>query len=286
MNGEPLWSKDLGKYEMRAGWGTSSSPVLYDGKLYLQVDNEQQSFLVALDAKSGEEIWRAKREETSQYSSPIVWRNSLRAEIVAGGQTARSYDPATGALLWELDMSKGRSSATPLAAGDRLYIGTELRNREGGDDIGGGYLFAVKPGGSGDITPAADETTGEHVAWKIAESGIQMASPVLCAGRLYLFDRRGGIVHCVDAGTGETAYLERISGARAFWASPWTDGERVYGLDETGTTFVLAAGPELQVIQENKLDGLAWSTPAMADGAIFLRTAENLYCIADDGKEE
>lgn len=112
-----------------------------------------------------------------------------------------------------------------------------------------------------------------------------MASPVLCDGRLYLLDRRGGVVHCIDAETGETAYLERIPGARAFWASPWTDGERVYCLDETGTTFVLAAGPELQVVEENELDGLTWSTPAVADGALFLRTAEHLYCIAAEPNE-
>ncbi len=117
LNGAMLWKKDLGVFEMRAGWGTSSSPVLFDGKLFLQVDNEQQSFLVALDAKSGDEIWRVNRDEKSQYSTPMIWQNSQRNELILGGTFYRSYDPETGALLWQLDMAKGRSSATPVAKG-------------------------------------------------------------------------------------------------------------------------------------------------------------------------
>ena len=194
-----------GAYEMRAGWGTSSSPVLHDGKLFLQIDNEQQSFIVALDGESGDDLWRVNRNEPSQYSTPIVWHNSHRQELVAGGQIYRSYDPGSGKLLWQLDMAKGRSVATPLAVGDRLYVGTEFRDR-GGPDDGGGFLFAVKAGGSGDISPKDGGHSSKYVAWKIASSGIQMASPVFCAGHLYLLQRRSGILHCINAQTGATAY--------------------------------------------------------------------------------
>ncbi len=131
MSGELLWENDFGSYEMRAGWGTSSSPVLFGDKLFLQIDNEQQSFVVAVDAKTGQQLWRVDRDEKSQYSSPIIWQNSERNELIVGGMYYRSYDPETGELLWQLDMEKGRSSATPLAFGDRLYVGTELRNRGG-----------------------------------------------------------------------------------------------------------------------------------------------------------
>ena len=150
----------------------------------------------------------------------------------------RSYDPDTGNLLWQLDMEKGRSSATPLARGDRLYVGTELRNRGGADD-GGGFLFAIKPGGSGDLSMKGGETESEFVAWKVARSGIQMASPVICQGHLYLLERRSGMVHCIDAATGEKVYQQRIPGARAFWASPWVQDGKVFCVDTSGTTFVL-----------------------------------------------
>jgi outer membrane protein assembly factor BamB len=278
--GKLQWQRDFGTYETRAGWGTASSPLLFEGKLFLQIDNQQQSFLVALDDDTGDELWRVNRDEVTQYSTPIIWRNSQRNELIAGGEVTRSYDPATGRLLWKLDMAKGRSSATPLATADRLYVGTEFRNR-GGPDDGGGFLFAVKPGGSGDITPLEGAVSSEFIAWRTAESGIQMASPVLCKGHIYLLERRLNIVNCIDAETGEKVYRTRVPGSRAFWASPWTCGECIYCLDDVGTTFVLAGGPEFGVVRQNVIEERAWSTPAAADGALFLRTIDNLYCIAE-----
>ncbi|EDL61158.1 PQQ-binding-like beta-propeller repeat protein [Gimesia maris] len=277
-NGDVLWQKDLGVYEMRAGWGTSSSPVLFEDRLFIQVDNQEQSFLVALDTKTGEEIWKVNRDEKSQYSSPMIWKNSLRNELIVGGTVYRAYDPATGKLLWTLDMNKGRSSATPVAVGDRLFIGNELRNR-GGDDDGGGRLYSIKPGGAGDITPPGDVRQGTFVEWRIDGSGIQMASPTYLAGNLYFFERRRGIIRCVDMETGRLEYESRVPGARAFWASPWTDGKHLFALDSNGNTHVIAAGDELNVVAVNKLDQQAWGTPAIADGSIFIRTVDNLYCI-------
>jgi len=279
-DGDLVWQKDLGTYETRAGWGTSSSPVLFAGKLFLQIDNEEQSFLLALDAKNGSEVWRVPRNEATQYSSPVIWQNSKRDELIAGGMIYRSYDPETGERLWQLDMAKGRSSASPVADGDRLYVGTEFRNRGGADD-GGGFLFAIKAGASGDITPAAGTSTSDAIAWRCADSGIQMASPVVCGGYIYLFERRSSVVNCVDAETGKVVYRERVPGARAFWASPWTFDGYVFALDETGTTYVIQPGPELDVLHTNRIDEQFWSTPAIANGSLFLRGAENVYCIAN-----
>ncbi|WP_461509147.1 outer membrane protein assembly factor BamB family protein [Rhodopirellula baltica] len=280
MDGKLVWQRDLGQYKMRAGWGTSSSPVLLNDKLFLQVDNEEQSFLVALDAETGEEVWRVARDEPSQYSSPIVWKNSLRTELIVGGTNYRSYDPQTGELLWQLNMQKGRSSATPLAIGDRLYVGTEYRNRGGSDD-GGGYLFAIAPGGQGEIGTSEDSANDEFIVWKNPESGIQMASPVLCKGHLYLLERRSGVVHCINADTGEMVYEKRIPRARAFWASPWVMDDQVFCIDTNGTTFILSGGPDFEVVGKNEIDELTWSTPAIADGALYFRTASKLYCIRD-----
>jgi outer membrane protein assembly factor BamB len=277
--GNLVWQKDLGSYDTRAGWGTASSPVIYRGKLYLQIDNEEQSFLVALDAESGRQVWRVPRDEATQYSSPVIWQNSQRAELVAGGMIYRSYDPQTGSLLWQLDMAKGRSVATPVAHGDRLYVGTEFRNR-GGPDDGGGFLFAVKAGASGDITPAAGASSSEGVAWRCPEAGIQMASPIVCRGYIYLFERRLSIVHCIDAKSGERVFRERVAGARPFWASPWSFHGRVFATDGDGTVHVIEPGRELNVLRRNEIGERVWSTPAMANGSLFLRGIDNLYCIA------
>ncbi|MCA9024173.1 MAG: PQQ-binding-like beta-propeller repeat protein [Planctomycetaceae bacterium] len=279
MQGEPLWQKDLGNYEMRAGWGTASSPVLHDGKLFLQIDNQEQSFVVALDAANAEELWRIERDEPSQYSTPVVWTNSERTELVTSARKARSYDPDTGELLWELDLTGGRSSATPLAVGDRLYLGTELRNR-GGDDDGGGVLFAVKAGAKGDISLTDGQRNNEYVLWTLEKSGIEMASPVISEEHLYLLERRSSVLHCVNAKTGEMVYEKRIPGARAFWASPWVQGDKVYCPDDSGTTHILQGGPAFKVLGKNTIDERIWSTAAFANGAMYLRTVDSLYCIS------
>lgn len=280
MNGELIWQKDLGVYEMRADWGTASSPVLHEDLVFIQVDNQEQSFLVALNKLSGEEVWRRQRDEASQYCSPFIWKNSLRTELIVGGMFFRSHDPATGELLWEIDMNKGRASATPVAIGDRLYIGNEFRNRGGADD-GGGRLLSIVPGGSGNITPPNDSTNSEFVEWRMDESGIQMASPTFCGGNLYFFERRSGIVRCVDVETGRREYQKRVNGARAFWASPWTDQKHLYALDSSGNTHVIPAGDDFRVVSVNKLDQQAWGTPAISNGQIFIRTVDHLYCIAE-----
>ena len=274
MDGAKVWYKDLGHHEMRHNWGTSSSPVLHDGILYLQIDSQAQSFLVALDAETGDELWRDDRDEPSHYSSPIIWKNSGRVEVVTSGQSARSYDLKTGKLLWQLDLTGGRSSATPLAAGDRLFIGSEARNR-GGDDNGGGSLFAVNAGGNGTL----DADTSDSVEWSLSRSGIQMASPVLCEGHLYLFERRRGVLHCVNAETGEMVYEKRVAGARAFWSSPWIFQDKVFCLDDNGTTHVFQGGSEYKVLQTNKLNEQVWSTPAIANGMLFVRTTDSLFCV-------
>ena len=277
-DGSVVWFKDLGVYPMRADWGTASSPVVHDDKLFIQMDNQENSFLVALDTSTGDEIWRVGRDEKSQYSTPFVWRNSVRDELIVGGMVYRSHDPETGGLLWQLDMNKGRSSATPVAEGDRLYVGNEFRNRGGADD-GGGRLFCVLPGGEGDITPPEDASQTEWVDWWIERADLQMASPTVCQGRLYLLERRTGNLHCVDTNDGSTVYRQRIRGAKAFWASPWTDGVHVYALDSDGTTHVISGGESYQLVAANDLAEQTWGTPAIAGGRIYLRTLHFLYCI-------
>lgn len=278
MNGKIAWQKDLGVYEMRADWGTASSPTLFDGRIYVQVDNQVESFLIALDAGTGDELWRVQRDEKSQYSSPLVWQNSLRNELIVGGMVYRSYDLKTGELLWKIDMAKGRSSATPVCDGDRLFLGNELRNR-GGDDDGGGRMFCVTPGGSGDITPPDDQPKTEFIAWWIEKADMEMASPTICRGKIYLFERSTGNMHCVSAATGKTVYRKRVRGANAFWASPWTDGQNVFALDANGTTHVIDGDEQFNLVAANELDQQSWGTPAIADGRIYLRTVDHLYCI-------
>jgi outer membrane protein assembly factor BamB len=277
VSGNLLWSKDLGTFPLQMDWGTGSSPVVHDGRVYVQCDNDKASFLVAHDARTGDELWRVPREERSNWSTPYVWKNKQRTELVcAGGTKMRSYDPATGKVLWEMAGS-GRCSSSPVGSAELLYVNS-------GDRLTGqrGILAAIRPGGTGDISLAPKSTTSEFVAWSVALTGGRVASPLLVRDCLYLPEQQGGLLRCLDAQTGMQHFRERLPGAVGFTASPWSADDKVFCLDQNGTTFVLAAGPKLEVLATNKLDDeLFWSSPAVAGDAHLIRGIDHLYCIEE-----
>jgi outer membrane protein assembly factor BamB len=275
------------------GQGPASSPVLDGERLFLQIDNEEKSFLVALDKRTGKELWRVARGERTNHCSPVVWKNKQRTELVtSGGQKVRSYDPATGKVLWELGMGGGRCYATPVGDDERLYVGCEagfggggFGGGRGGFGGGGGALFAVRAGASGDLTLKEGETSNAGVAWSQPRGGPEKASPLVYQGHLYVL-RQGGLVTCYDARTGQQVYRERLPGAAAFWASPWAGDGKVFCLDDRGTTHVIQAGPKFKVLGKNAIDEMFWSSPAVAGGALFLRGVDHLYCITTRAEEK
>jgi outer membrane protein assembly factor BamB len=311
LEGKQLWKKDLGSFPMMMGWGTSSSPAVHGELLYLQIDNEEKSFLVALNKKSGDEVWRVTRSEKSNWSTPIIWKNKVRTELVTSGAgKVYSYDPANGKVFWELSQGGGRTNATPVGDDELLYVGAAGfgggggfgrpgggggfpgggtpppgggapgGGGRGGFGGGSGSLFAVKAGATGDITPKQGETTSSGVAWSVPKGGPNTASPLVYQGYVYILEQSGGMVSCYDAKTGKAAYSkERIPGAAQFWASPWAYNGKVFCLDDAGTTHILQPGPEFKVIGKNAIDDQFWSTPAIARGTLILRGVEGLYCI-------
>ena len=277
MDGKKVWEKNLGAFPMEANWGSSSSPILYKDKLIMQFDNEENSQVFALDKNSGKEIWRTERDEISTWSTPFIWKNKTRIELVSGGKKTRSYNPNTGELIWELDMQGGRDISTPVADEEMIYVCNEERSD------GGGTLFAVKAGATGNISLDASATSNKWVAWTLPKSGIYMASPVLCNGYIYTLERRMGRVNCIDAQTGTFAYQkQKLDGAKEFWASPWTYDNKIFCLDDTGTTHVLEAGPEFKVIASNKLDDQFWSSTAVANGMLIFRGVDYVYGIGQN----
>lgn len=274
MDGGLAWQKNLGSFPMMLGWGTGSSPVLVDDMVVIQCDNERESFIAALDKKSGEERWRVAREERSNWSTPYVWTNAQRTEIVtAGGGKVRSYAPADGTLLWEMGGINGRCSATPVSTAEMLYLGS------GGGPAGPGPLFAIRAGGSGDISLEDNATSGEFIAWMTKRAGPALASPLLHQDRIYVLDQRGGIVGCYDAKTGRQLFKQRLDNGKGFTSSPWVLGDKVFCLDESGQTFVLTAGDTLEVAAVNKLDDTFWSSAAVVGDRLLLRGVNRLYCI-------
>ncbi len=291
LEGKELWKKDLGAFPIMNGWGTSSSPYLHDGTLYIQCDNESKSFLAALDAKTGDEKWRITRDEKSAWSTPYIWKTKERTDLVVGGsQKIRGYNPADGKLIWEMSIGGGQANASPVGDEERLYFGTGAggggrpgggRPGGGGGPSGVGTLFAIKAGATGDISLKSGETSNAGIAWSVPRAAPGAASPLIYDGYVYTFERQGGQVSCFNAKTGEAAYSkERLSGADAFWASPWAYDGKIFCIDAKGTTHVIKAGPKFEPIGTNTLGrDVYWSTPAVANGSLIIRGVDSLYCI-------
>ncbi len=273
MDGKELWSRRMGPYKMAYGWGTAASPVVYRDRLYIVNDNVEQSFLLALDARTGQEVWRVPRDERSNWATPFIWENGQRTEIVTSGSgKVRAYD-LDGKLLWELKGMSSITIPTPFAGAGLLYLGSgyvmnKLRP-----------LYAIKPDASGDISLKPNETHNRFVAWCQKTGAPYNPSPLLYGDHIYVLRDRG-FLDCYDARTGKEVYKgQRLGGATAFTASPWAYNGRVFCLSEDGDTFVVRAGPEFKLLGKNSLNEMALATPAIAHGSLLVRTETKLYRI-------
>ena len=273
LTGKLIWEKELGAFKTLNGWGTGSSPVLYQNMVYIQCDNEENSFLIALDAATGDEKWKVTRDEKTTYSTPVIWKNSNRIELVTTGKTARSYDPTTGKLLWQLKMGGEMSIPSPVYDNENIYLGNAgSRDKKG-------VFYAVNAGAEGDVTPADSGLVSEGVKWTIREAGISNPSPLLYNGHLYLLSGRGGELQCIDAATGTQVYKEKIDKVVACWASPWIQNNKVYFFDEKGITQVIQAGSQFKVLSQNFLKDKFWSSVAITDDAYIFKGVEKLFCV-------
>jgi len=272
--GNLIWKQDLPAFPMMGGWGTGSSPTLVDDKLIIQSDNEKQSYIAALNKLTGKEVWRVERDAKSSWSTPYIWKNGGRSDIVAcGGNKITAYSPADGKVVWELGGISGSCSATPVAGDGMLFVGA-------GGRMGTSPLFAVKDGVTGDITLKAGETSNAGVVWSRTKSGPSMASPLYYQGYLYIIDQNGGMISCYDGKTGEPAYYrKRISEAGSFSSSPWAADGKIFCLDEAGQTAIIKAGPDFVELGKNKIPEMTKATPALVDGTLYLRTIDHLYSI-------
>jgi outer membrane protein assembly factor BamB len=275
MTGALVWSKPMGPFKTRNGWGTGASPVLHGDRIYVVNDNDEQSFLAAFDKRTGADVWRVNRDEGTNWATPYVWENSRRTEIVTPGtDRVRSYD-LEGRLLWEFTGMSSITIPTPFSRGDLLYISSGYL----GDPLRPTY--AVRPGASGNITLASGETGNAYIAWSAATIAPYNTTPIVYGDILYtLLDR--GFLTAHDAKTGREIYgRQRIApDAGAFTASPWAYNGKLFALSEDGDTYVIQAGPEFKVLAKNALGDMALATPAVVGAGLVVRTKSSLYRIA------
>lgn len=279
LKGGQLWSAQWPAVKTRYGWGSAASPVLHGDRLFLVNDNEDKSYMVALDARSGKQLWRVERDEPSNWATPYVWKNKTRTELITPGRKkVRSYD-LEGRPLWELGGMSSIVIPTPFSEFGLLYVGSGYV----GDKVR--PMFAIKPGASGDITLPEGTTQSPFIEWSLPTAAPYNPSPLVYRDQLYvLFDF--GFLSAHDARTGKQVYeKQRIRTQNtSFTASPWAANGKIYALSEDGDTYVFEAGKEYRLLHTNALDELCMSTPAIVGDRLLIRTFSQLYCIAPRGK--
>ncbi|MEM7316705.1 MAG: PQQ-binding-like beta-propeller repeat protein [Planctomycetota bacterium] len=272
LDGKELWRRELGTYKAGNGFGTGSSLTLSDDLVFVQFDNDEQSFVAAFETATGNPKWRDDRETTTSWSSPLIWQTGESKQLVAcGSDVVTSYNPVDGKVIWRLSGMQSGFSGSPAVDSDRVYFGNS-------GPMSAGPLVAVPADLKGEVQLDKDFKADE-IAWSRTRSGPCMASPVVAKGHVYIPGR--GVLNSYSVETGERAYKERVDDMKTVAASLWTDGDRVFILDEAGTTYVIQAGAEFKLLGKNSIDDLFWSTPAIAGKSLLMRGVKKLYCIRE-----
>ncbi|HET9371865.1 MAG TPA: PQQ-binding-like beta-propeller repeat protein [Vicinamibacterales bacterium] len=278
--GDLVWKRTWPPQPIYLDFGTASSPVLHGGRVILLQDSERDSFITAIDARTGADVWRTARPRgrtfplQSSWSTPFIWRHAGRTEIVTTGHAAiASYDAADGRELWRINNTT-MPTPSPFAADGRLFVGT---GAQGGD--ASRPFFAIKPGAAGDISLAADQTSNAHISWMQPRASGYTPSGIIVGGRVYLVHDTG-IMGVYDAETGREVYKARVGGiGHTFSASPVSARNRIYFPDEEGVTIVIEAGDSYKEIAQNDLGELTLASPAVVGDALIVRTETRLYRI-------
>jgi outer membrane protein assembly factor BamB len=268
LDGNPKWDKDLGDLRIRFSFGEGSSPALLDGTLVQICDQEEGSFIVALDARTGQEKWRMPRDERSTWGTPLIVGGAGRMQVVTSGSNRiRSYDLHSGELIWECGGLGSNPIACPVAV-DGLVVAMTGHDNPAG--------IAVPLDAKGDITES------KKFAWRIEGSTPYVPSPLVIDDTIYFTKSRNAILSSVAAKTGEYIISQqRLPEMNAIYASPVAAGGRIYISSREGTTAVVKHDSKLEVLATNRLDETIDASPAIVGKDLIIRTESNLYCISE-----
>ena len=261
--GKQVWTADVG--DKTNGWGSAASPVLYENLVLVNASVESSS-LIALDRKTGKEVWRAKGIRESWNTPVVVKAKSGRDELIVAIQgKVLAFNPNTGDPLWECKTDIGWYMVPSIVAGDGMVFALGGRS--------GVAALAIKTGGSGDVTDT-------HRLWT-SQKGSNVSSPVYLDGHLYWMNDQRGTVYCAKADSGDIVYEQRLERAGQIYASALLVDGRIYYLTRDGRTFVLAAKPEFQQLATNVLRerSIFNSAPALNGSRLLIRSDKFLYCV-------
>lgn len=265
--GKILWRNELVKIDHKEGPG--SSPILWRELLILNADGIDEQYVVALDRQTGQIVWRQDRpkpihpntDQCKAYSTPLVINTGGREELVStGAMQVLGYDPSSGSPLWKVKYDGFSNVPRPLFGNGLIYICTGYMKPQ---------LWAIKPGGSGDVTAS-------HVAWKFERQVPANPSPILIGERIYMVNNTG-VLTCLNALTGKPIWVERIGGN--FSASPLFADGKIFFASEEGLTTIIKPGDKFEKMAENELPGQHMGSPVPVGSTLLLRTDSALYRI-------
>jgi hypothetical protein len=276
-SGKELWKKDLGV--LNAGWffdpdyewGVGSSPIIYKNMVIVQCDIQRNSFIAAFDTASGTELWRTSRDEIPSWSTPTVFEAGGKAELVTQATTfIRGYDPSNGKELWKLSGNSEITIPTPIAGPGFVVVTNGYRGVQ--------PIFAIKPGGTGNITLKEGQTKSDAIAWSTNRGGPYIPTPVIYGEHLYVL-QNNGVLAAYKAATGERLYQQRLGDGGAFSASLVAADGKIYCSSEDGDVYVVKAGPSYELLAQNSFNETIMATPAVSDGLLIFRGSKNVYAI-------
>ena len=282
LDGTALWQRDLGILNTGAydlpeyEWGTASSPIIYRDLVIVQCDTQNESFVMALDVRSGRTVWKTVRTELPSWGTPTVYVSSKggRAELVTNSPNfVRGYDPDTGEERWRLARSSKITAPTPVFADDLIIVSSGRAPER--------PILAIRPGGQGDITPPANREAGGFLRWSKTARGPYMPTPLIYRGLLYVL-ANNGLFDAYDLESGRDIYRQRVPHqGSGFSASPVAADGRIYLSSEDGDILVVRAGDEFTLLATNPMGEPLMATPAIAGGRLYVRGAEHLFAIGE-----
>ncbi len=268
LDGNPQWEKDFGDMKTRNGFGEGATPALSGDTLVVTWDHEGPSFIVALDAKTGDEKWRKDRNEVTSWATPLIIEAAGRTQVIVNGtERVRSYDFNSGDLLWECGGLGTNPIPCPIVLDNLVFSMTGHRDPA---------LVAIPLDSTGDITGT------EKIAWQMKDGPPYVSSALLYNGLLYFTKSRNAILSCVDAKTGEVLIdQKRLPEMESMYASPVGAAGRIYFSSREGTTLVIKQAKELDILATNRLNETIDASPAIVGKEMYIRGEGHLYCIAE-----
>lgn len=266
LNGKQLWKRDLGRMSTRLGWGEAVTPVVHGNSLLLNWDQEENSALYCLDARTGETKWKADRDEKTSWNTPLVIDHKGKTQVILNATNrVRSYDLATGKVVWQCGGMTTNAIPSIVARDGVVYCVSGYRGAAG---------LAIPLDSTGDMTDSA------KILWKIDRGTPYVPSPLLLGDRLWFTQANNALLTVIDIKTGKVLIdRQRLPGQTDYYASPVAAAGRVYLVDRSGTTLVLKQADKLEVLATNRLNDPIDASPSLVGKQLFLRGEKNLYCI-------